>query len=39
MILELAILDVKPEQEQAFEQAFAQAQQIISAMHGYVSHQ
>lgn len=39
MILEVAILEVKPEQEQAFEQAFARAQQIISAMHGYVSHQ
>lgn len=39
MILEVAILDVKPGQEQAFEQAFARAQQVISAMKGYVSHQ
>lgn len=39
MILEVAILDVKPGQEAAFEKAFGQAQSIISAMQGYVSHQ
>lgn len=39
MILEVAILDVKPGEEQAFEAAFARAQQIISSMQGYVSHQ
>lgn len=39
MILEVAILDVKPEQTVQFEQAFEQAQQIICAMPGYVSHQ
>lgn len=39
MILEVAILEVQPEQQQAFEKAFAQAQQIISAMKGYISHQ
>lgn len=39
MILEVAILDVKPEQEAQFEQSFAQAQQIIAIMAGYVSHQ
>lgn len=39
MILEVAILDVKPSQEADFEQAFGQAQQIISSMQGYVSHQ
>ncbi|MCG6233601.1 antibiotic biosynthesis monooxygenase family protein [Vibrio furnissii] len=39
MILEVAILDVKPEQEAQFEQSFAQAQQIIASMAGYVSHQ
>ncbi|MEM7134166.1 MAG: antibiotic biosynthesis monooxygenase [Chloroflexota bacterium] len=39
MILEVAILDVKEGQEQAFEAAFGQAQKIISSMGGYVSHQ
>lgn len=39
MILEVAILNVKPTQEAEFEKAFAQAQRIISAMPGYVSHQ
>jgi heme-degrading monooxygenase HmoA len=39
MILEVAILDVKLGQTQAFELAFAKAQSIISSMPGYVSHQ
>lgn len=39
MILEIALLDVKPGQEQAFEVAFAEAQTIISSMPGYSSHQ
>jgi len=39
MILEVAILDVKPGQEQAFEAAFNEAQDIISSMKGYLSHQ
>ena len=39
MILEVAILDVKPGQEEEFEAVFGKAQAIISAMHGYVSHQ
>jgi heme-degrading monooxygenase HmoA len=39
MILEVALLDVKPNQESDFEQAFEKAQRIISAMPGYVSHQ
>lgn len=41
MILEVAILDVKPElnQENEFESAFEEAQKIISSMPGYVSHQ
>ena len=39
MILEVATLDVKPSQEDAFEAAFIEAQQIISSMTGYVSHQ
>jgi len=39
MILEVAILNVKPGESPAFEAAFAEAQQIISSMPGYVSHQ
>ena len=39
MMLEVAILDVKPGLVDAFEQAFVQAQEIISGMPGYVSHQ
>lgn len=39
MILEVAILNVKAGQEKEFETAFSVAQQIISAMKGYHSHQ
>ena len=39
MILEVAILDVIPGQENEFEAAFAQASLIISSMSGYISHQ
>ena len=39
MILEVAVLDVKPGQEAEFEAAFGKAQQIIASMPGYVSHQ
>jgi len=39
MILEVAILDVTPGQEHAFQAAFAEASPIISGMPGYVSHQ
>lgn len=39
MILELAILDVKPGQEAAFETAFGEAQGIIAGMDGYLSHE
>ena len=38
MILEVAILDVKPDQTAAFEADFARARVIIAAMDGYVSH-
>ncbi|MEO0648103.1 MAG: antibiotic biosynthesis monooxygenase [Cyanobacteria bacterium J06650_10] len=38
MILEVAILDVKPAQLSEFETAFAQAQTIISSMEGYLNH-
>jgi len=39
MILEVAMLDVKPGQEQEFESTFGQAQKIIADMDGYISHQ
>jgi len=39
VILEVAILDVKPGEEPAFEAAFAQAQAIIASMRGYLSHE
>jgi heme-degrading monooxygenase HmoA len=39
VILEVAILDVKPGRETEFEATFEKAQKIISSMHGYVSHQ
>ena len=39
MILEVAILDVIPQQEEEFETAFAKASSIIASMPGYVSHQ
>ncbi len=37
MILEVAVLDVKPGQESQFEEAFAKAQKIISSMEGFIS--
>ena len=39
MILEVAILNVKPNQKDEFEATFGSAQKIISSMPGYVSHQ
>jgi heme-degrading monooxygenase HmoA len=39
MILEVATLNVRAGEGGAFERAFAQAQDIIAAMPGYVSHQ
>ena len=39
MILEVAILDVRPGQERGFEAAFRQASGIICGMPGYVTHQ
>ena len=39
MILEVAVLDVITAQTKAFESAFAQAQQIIRSMPGYISHE
>ena len=39
MVLEVATLQIKPGQTAAFEQAFAQAQAIITAMPGYQGHE
>ena len=39
MILEVAILDVKPSQEAAFERDFAKASVHISSITGYISHE
>ena len=39
MILEVAILDVKPDETDTFEAAFHRAQSIISSMAGYSGHQ
>lgn len=39
MILESAVLNIKPGLSNQFEQAFAQAQTIIAAQPGYISHE
>jgi heme-degrading monooxygenase HmoA len=39
MILEVAQLQIKPNETQAFEVAFEQAQSIIASMHGYGGHE
>lgn len=39
MILEAAFLTIKPGQSNAFEAAFREAQAIIAAMPGYLSHE
>jgi len=39
MVLEVAILDVKPDQTLEFETAFLKAQNIIVSMPGYLSHE
>lgn len=39
MILEIAILNIKPGQSAAFQVAFAQAQPIIATMPGYLGHE
>ena len=39
MVLELAILDVKPGQETGFEHDFSVASACISSMNGYLSHE
>jgi heme-degrading monooxygenase HmoA len=37
MILEVAILDVLPDQTAAFEQAFAEARPLIASMPGFIA--
>lgn len=39
MVLEIATLHIKPGQTAGFELAFAQAERIIAAMHGYQGHE
>lgn len=39
MVLEIATLDVKPGESEAFLAAFSRAQSIIASMPGYVSHE
>lgn len=39
MILEIATLDIKPNQSTKFEKAFTDAQTIIMSMQGYISHE
>jgi heme-degrading monooxygenase HmoA len=39
VVLEVAILDVKPGQTTDFEAAFTEAQMIIASMEGYLSHE
>lgn len=39
MVLEVAVLDVKPADTAAFEAAFREAQAIVASMPGYRSHQ
>ncbi len=39
MILEAALLQVKPGQERDFEATFKDASRIISSMPGYISHE
>ena len=39
MVLEIAQLQIRPGETAAFEAAFAQAQAIIRAAHGYLGHE
>ncbi len=38
MILEVAILNIRPNQNKAFEAAFQKAAPIIASMKGYINH-
>lgn len=39
MILEVAVLNVKPHLTESFEASFEEASQIISSMKGYIQHE
>ena len=39
MVLEVALLQVRPGQSSGFEAAFRQAQSLIASMPGYISHE
>ena len=39
MILEVAVLDVKPGQEESFQRDFSRAQGLLEVMRGYGSHE
>jgi heme-degrading monooxygenase HmoA len=39
MILEVAVLNIKPGMNQQFETAFVEASQIIASIKGYISHE
>jgi len=39
MILEVAVLNIRPNQNQAFEAVFQKAAPIIASMKGYINHQ
>ena len=39
MVLEVAVLDVLPDRTVEFEEAFIEAQQIVSSMPGYLRHE
>lgn len=39
MILEVAILDVRPGQSEAFERDFAEARSLVAAIEGYQRHE
>jgi heme-degrading monooxygenase HmoA len=39
MVLEVAVLDVRPGESEAFEAAFREAQAILASMPGYRSHE
>jgi heme-degrading monooxygenase HmoA len=39
MILEVAVLNVRPDRDEMFQTAFSEAQKIIASMPGYIEHQ
>lgn len=39
MILEVAVLHIKPKKAKEFEKAFGEVEKIITSMKGYISHE